>query len=252
MNHPCRRAGDLATRGHESTAQVLRQRAEMLFHANAGPAAGFAGRSPTAMDLTMHELCVHQIELEMQNEELRQTQAALDVSRARYFDLYDLAPVGYFSLSEQGMIIEANLAAANLLGLAKGMLIGRPITRFMRTEDADTFYLHCKALLETGQAQACNLRMVKHDGTPLWVCLSASAAPGADGVRILYLVLIDISARKEAEAQQALLDQILREKNAELQRAKLAAENANRAKSDFLSSRGLTYLCHICHFQDDF
>ena len=122
-----------------------------------------------------------------------------------------------------------------MLGLAKGMLIGRPITRFMRTEDADTFYLHCKALLETGQAQACNLRMVKHDGTPLWVCLSASAAPGADGVRILYLVLIDISARKEAEAQQALLDQILREKNAELQRAKLAAENANRAKSDFLS-----------------
>jgi PAS domain-containing protein len=64
----------------------------------------------------LHELRVHQIELEMQNEELRQAQALLDTERARYFDLYDLAPVGYCTLSETGLILQSNLAAATLLG----------------------------------------------------------------------------------------------------------------------------------------
>jgi len=78
----------------------------------------------------LHDLRVHQIELEMQNEELRRTQADLEASRARYFDLYDLAPVGYFTISERGLILEANLTAATLLGVARGALIKQPLTRF--------------------------------------------------------------------------------------------------------------------------
>jgi len=66
----------------------------------------------------------------MQNEELRRTQADLEASRARYFDLYDLAPVGYFTISERGLILEANLTAATLLGVARGALIKQPLTRF--------------------------------------------------------------------------------------------------------------------------
>lgn len=78
---------------------------------------------PEELRRMFHELRVHKIELEVQNEELRRAQAELDAARARYFDLYDLAPVGYCSLSEKGLILESNLTAANLLGMARGILV---------------------------------------------------------------------------------------------------------------------------------
>ena len=89
--------------------EKLRQRAERRLAANP--------KTPTdTHEKLVHELQVHQIELEMQNWELRRIQAELEVSRARYFDLYDLAPVGYFTLSERGLIVETNLSAAKLFG----------------------------------------------------------------------------------------------------------------------------------------
>src|ERR1039458_9043455 len=80
---------------------------------------------PPGTDLRrmIHELQVHQVELEMQNEELLRSQKSLDEARARYFDLYDLAPVGYCTLDAQGLIQEANLTAADLLGLARAALV---------------------------------------------------------------------------------------------------------------------------------
>ncbi len=93
--------------------------------------------SPAETIRTLHELRVHQIELEMQNEELRRAQQELDASRARYFDLYDLAPVGYCSVNERGLILEANLTAARLLGLARGAMTGTQITRYIRKEHSD-------------------------------------------------------------------------------------------------------------------
>jgi PAS domain-containing protein len=106
--------------------------------------------SPEEAGRLIHELQVHQIELEMQNEELRRAQGELEASRARYFDLYDLAPVGYFTLSEQGLILEANLAGAGLLGVGRSTLVKQPLSRFIFHEDQDIYYLHCKRLLETG------------------------------------------------------------------------------------------------------
>src|SRR5664279_3368242 len=93
--------------------------------------------SPEEAGRLLHELQVHQIELEMQNEELRRAQGELEASRARYFDLFDLAPVGYFTLSEQGLILEANLTGAGLLGVGRRALVKQSLTRFILLEDQD-------------------------------------------------------------------------------------------------------------------
>jgi PAS domain S-box-containing protein len=147
----------------------------------------------------LHELRVHQIELEMQNEELRRAQAELDAERAAYFDLYDLAPVGYCTVSEPGLILEANLTAAGLLGVARGTLVRQRLTSFVFPADEDLYYLHRKQLFETGEAQACELRMVDGDGTPFWARLQATTALDQAGQRVARVVMIDITERKRAE-----------------------------------------------------
>ena len=97
---------------------------------------------PEAARQLLYELRVHQTELEMQNEELRRVQLELDATRARYFDIYDLAPVGYCTLSEQGLILEANLTAATLFGITRGELARQRLSRFILKADQDIFYLH--------------------------------------------------------------------------------------------------------------
>lgn len=155
--------------------------------------------SPDEIQHRLHELRVHQIELEMQNEELRAAQAALDALRERYFDLYDLAPVGYITLSEQGLILEANLTFAGLLGMARGELVRQPLSRFILKEDQDIYYLHRKQIFESGEPQACDLRMVKKDGTRFWAHLSVTAAQDGEGAPVCRVVISDITARKQAE-----------------------------------------------------
>ena len=135
----------------------------------------------------------------MQNEELRRAWQELDTSRTKYLDLYDLAPVGYLTLSEKGLILEANLFAASLLGQERGLLLKKPFTRFIRQEDQDIFYRTRKQLLETGAQQACELRMVKKDETIFWARLEVAVAQDADGFPVHRVVLIDITDRKRAE-----------------------------------------------------
>jgi PAS domain S-box-containing protein len=164
--------------------------------------------SPEEAQKLIHELRVHQIELKMQNDELRRTQAELDATRQRYFDLYNLAPVGYFVLSHDGRILETNLTGANLLGVVRGQLIKQPITRFIFEEDQDVYYLHRRQLLTTGKTSTCELRMVKTDGTTFWVRLTAttqdpstSVDHGTDGVPLSRVVLTDISEQKPTKEQ---------------------------------------------------
>jgi len=165
--------------------------------------------SPEETRTLLHELQVHQIELEMQNEELRDAQVALDFERARYFDLYDLAPVGYCTVSEQGLIKQANLTVASLLGMTRNELVKQRWTRFIHRDDADLYYLHRKTLLDTGAPQSCELRMMKKDGSQFWGHWAATVSHVADDKPELRAVLSDITERKRTEAATARLAAIV-------------------------------------------
>jgi len=141
-----------------------------------------------------HELEVHQIELEMQNDELRHTQAALETSRERYFELYDLAPVGYFTISGKGLILETNLTAATLLGVTRDALVQRSLSRFIFPEDQKIYELQLKMLLEKFKQVAWEMRMLHADGFPFWTHINA--VPGQNGE--CRITLNDITENKRA------------------------------------------------------
>ncbi len=181
------------------SSQSLRRRAEdRLSHPDRRERLDL---TPDEAAQLLQELRVHQIELEMQNESLRDTQEALERSRARYFDLYELAPVGYVTLAEPGLIEEANLVAALLLETPRGLLIGQPLTHFILPEDQDVFYRSRLCLFTTGKRQTCELRLRRTGGASVWVQLQL--AQGMDSVaeaRQARITLSDINARKQAEA----------------------------------------------------
>ncbi len=178
--------------------EVLRRQAEKIARETRDPVQeNVSSLSPVDAQRVLHDLQVHQIELELQNEELRQARDALEVSRARYFDLYDLAPVGYFTLDENGLILEANLAGATLLGVARGALVGQPLSRFVVGDDADNLYLHRKQLFKTRAPQAFELHLSKKGGAPFTAWLDATIAPADGGTPACRVVMSDITERKE-------------------------------------------------------
>ena len=187
------------------TKLFLREKAEVIVRGNmALSTQSLQAMSPDAVRALVHELQVHQIELEMQNEELRQSQLALEVMRQRYFDLYDLAPISYCTVSEAGFILEANLAAAELLGEMRNMLVGQRISRYISKEFQDTYYLCRKLLLSADARQSCELHMVKADGTNFWVNVVITSAKDSHGDTVQRMVLTDITTAKVmAQAMQA-------------------------------------------------
>ena len=197
-------------KAHPADASELRRQAEELARRTDGlEPEDLEVLSPEKLRQVLHELRVHQIELEMQNEELRRAQAELDSERERYFDLYDMAPVGYCTLSDKGLIQQANLTAASMLGLARGVLLKRPFSRFILADDQEAYYLFRKKLLDTGQPQSCELRMVKQGGSTFWVRLQATIAREDGRPPVCRVVLSDISDRKQAEELRDHIERII-------------------------------------------
>jgi PAS domain S-box-containing protein len=207
----------------EAAVRTLRNRAEektVFYAVKTGKSL-----SPGKTRRVLHELRVHQMELEMQNEELRRAQIELGASRARYFDLYDLAPVGYFTISEKGLILEANLTAARLLGTERIALVNKPLSRIILRDDQGIYFIHRKSLFKTGLPQGCELRLVKKDGSRFWVRLDATMVQDAQGTPVCRAVVSDITARKQAE-EKSVHDQAMLQaerKKAEEAHARLAA-----------------------------
>jgi PAS domain S-box-containing protein len=184
----------------EASAQGLRKQAEEKARQNAVQAQkDLMTQSPEETRRMLHELRVHQIELEMQNVELRRIQVEMEAYQERYFDLYHFAPVGYCTLSEKGLILEANLTAATLLNVARDALVRQPITRFILKEDQDIYYRHRKHLFETREPQTCELHMVTQDETSFWARLDSTVVKYSDGETQSRLVIIDITEHKRVE-----------------------------------------------------
>ncbi|MFH0816572.1 MAG: PAS domain S-box protein [Methanobacteriota archaeon] len=191
---------------NDAADAARRKKAEDACRAGAGEIPEeVSGLEPDEARRILHELRVHQIELEMQNEELRQAQENLEASQARYFDLYDLAPVGYLTISEKGLIVEANLTFATMLDVARGSLPKQPITKYILREDQDIYYRHRKAMFETGEPQFCEMRLAGRNGAPFWAHMEANIAEAPDGTPVCRVVVSDISERKlNEEARESL------------------------------------------------
>ena len=178
----------------------LRERAEEIAQREeAGGLKRSDASSPETAQHVIHELHVHQIELEMQNEELRRAQGELEASRARYFDLYALAPVGYLTIGEKGTVLEANITAARLLGVTNVELANQPFTRFVAPSDQDIYYRSRRRLVETGAPQTYELRLLRKDRDPFWARLEAARAQDGDGAPACRMVVSDITEHKRAE-----------------------------------------------------
>lgn len=147
----------------------------------------------------LHELQVHKIELEMQNETLRLAQIELEQSRDRYMDLYEFAPVCYLTLTASGQIAEINLTGATLLGECTGKLRQSRFERFVVAEDQGKWRQHFSYALQQGGQLACELRMRRRDDTRFHVSLSSSLTRVGEGVPELRIALTDISTQKQAE-----------------------------------------------------
>jgi PAS domain S-box-containing protein len=160
--------------------------------------------SAEAMRIVLHELRVNQIELEMQNDDLRRAHIELARSEERYFDLYNHAPVAYCTINEHGLIVEANLTFATMLGINRGALVKQPFSRFVSREDADRFTLlrrHAQGQTAASR-ERCELRIMRKQNPPswFWAELHVTVVPGLDQAKNLRIIVTDITRRKQAEA----------------------------------------------------
>jgi PAS domain S-box-containing protein len=179
---------------------ALRRRAEEFLDRNPD-----AANEVPAGDLhkLIEDLHVHQIELEMQNEELRRAQLELEEARDRYSDLYDFAPVGYFTINDNGLILEANLTGVRLLYDERSNLINERFSGFIVSDCQDKFYLHCRDVLRSRTNQSCDLQMVTKDGTQFYARLESGAIQAKAGNSLqIRMAVTDISHR--AQAREAL------------------------------------------------
>ena len=177
----------------------------------------------------LHELQVHQIELEMQNEELRRTHIALEEAHDLYVDLYEFAPVGYITLSQEAQITAINLTGAAMLGEERRQLLRRSFARIVAPEDQDRWQHYIGHAFNQHDNHPGELTLLRKDGTRFDVRLDSRLIAAAAAAPVLRITLVDIS-------EQIQLDHMLRDRNFELASARFAADKANKSKSEFLSS----------------
>jgi PAS domain S-box-containing protein len=208
--------------GPDEEKTPLRSKTEpLLAQATAGEVAGLSTADMTRL---ISELRLNQVKLKQQYEELRQTQTELAKTRDRYASLYDFAPIGYFSLDAKGVIVEANLNGAAMLGRERPSLLGESLVANVAGQDHDAFNDYLSRIIETGRSETKMFRLSKQHDAPFYAELSGQAeSNGPDGataiVRVVARDVTDLMRTRE-----------------ELTRALESAEAANKTKSEFLAT----------------
>ena len=180
-----------------SDAAALRRAAEALLDKQAAARAHL--QAPAADPaMLLHELQVHQIELEIQNNELRESRAELEAALTLYTQLYDFAPVGYFTLSRHGLIQQTNLAGGRLLGGDRRQVIGRHFADFVAAADRPAFGEMLHRALASRSRESCNLAVVTGERTSNGLFVHIEVVLGADG-QFFRAAAVDISATRLAE-----------------------------------------------------
>ena len=223
------------------TAAELRRRAEAQLRKRQKKRRSAVGDRKSAADdwRLLHELQVHQVELEMQKAELQEDRARREELLEKYMDLYDFVPVGYFSLNEQSRILEVNLAGAALLGVERARLVNRSLTRIVAPASQPSFLSFLEQIFSRSRKRLCEATLVKADGTALWATFHGASDNSARGARkSCRVAVLDITTRKQAEqalqAAQYELEQRVEERTAELQRncVRLAHEIEVRKRAE--------------------
>jgi len=186
-------------------SRTLRERAEEMLKA---PQADIDEMSMEDVRRLLHELRVHQMELEIQNEDLRESHVDLAQSRDRYSDLYEFAPVGYLTLDRHGVIRQANLTAASMLGVDRQNLLRVSLASFVSEASQDDLHRHRRSVIAGGDSQSgvtkqtCEIEMQRSDGSPLVIRLESLSCRNEDGeLSECRTALIDITILKQARRE---------------------------------------------------
>ena len=187
-------------KGRNTSAEAadLRRRAENRLRAatTKGP---LVRKEPEAQKF-VHELQVHQIELEMQSEELWQSRAEAEAGLEHYTELYDFAPVGYLTLGRDGAISKVNLAGAELLGVERAWLVGRRFGVFVDEPDKAGFKAFLGKVFASKAKEVCEVALLKHRQRPLNVHITAKVAQ--DGLEC-RLMMVELTERRQTDSTQS-------------------------------------------------
>jgi PAS domain S-box-containing protein len=193
----------------------LRQRAMELLQKNPQNISALSKKEIVEL---AHELSVYQIELEMQNEELRRSGHEIEESRSRYSDLYDFAPVGYLTLDNNGLIVQINLTACQLLGIERTALVNKPFHLYVGKNSWEGLHQHRRKAMESQTKQSCELTLLHKNGSPFTALLESIRTADEQGhFTLCRTAITDITERKSAENQLRQIREELERSNKELE-----------------------------------
>ena len=220
MSKPSTTPGDKADTASAARSIALAGRVARRRRPGAAAAPAVASNRADLHDAEAlaHELRVHQIELESQNEDLRNTQLDLAAARDRFIDLYDFAPVGYLTLDHDGRITELNLTGAALLGAPRKSLIRRHFSGFVTAADLRRWRRHLLIALQHDEGRRLELALKSRSGPPLYAQLDCLRVAQAVGGAVLRVTLTDVSQRRLAEMDRRFASTVVEARESERRR----------------------------------